>query len=308
MSSPEPDSLLEALLVASSALIAIRTRASGTIVWANGRLTALLGRDPIGADILDLVALPHRPSLAGLLAAVDGAAWRRASCSLITSPSAVPLDYAFAVVAEADGEILVVAEPILEAAESASRAFGGLADDLISEQRRMHGEARLLRDLAITDPLTGIANRRALTEGLEVVLATTLAKGTTLSVVMIDLDHFKSVNSAHGHAAGDRVLAATAEVLRMAGRQGDLVARYGGDEFVVVLVDCGAVEALGWADRAGVRLRETVMAGVDRPVTASFGVATSGGNESAALLLARADVAMYRAKIAGPDRVFNEIP
>jgi diguanylate cyclase (GGDEF)-like protein len=304
MHAPEADSLLEGLLVASGALIAARLGASGEIRWANARLTGLLAQDPVGADILDLVAEPHRPRLAALLAAADPGEWKRSSVGFTTGPSAVPLDYDFSVVGE-EGGILLVGEPVLEATESASRAFDGLADDLISEQRRMHGEARRLRDLAVTDPLTGIANRRALTDGLDKVLTTAVATGKTLSVVMIDLDHFKAVNDTHGHAAGDSVLAATADVLRAAGRQGDLVTRYGGEEFVVVLADCGAPEALRWAERARLRLRETVVPGIERQVTASFGVATSTGSETAAILLARADAAMYQAKTAGRDRVVH---
>ena len=303
MPAPEPTSLLDGLLVASGALIAVRTETSGTIRWANARLTVLLGRDPTGDDVLDLVAGPHRQRVAALLAAADATGWRRASVSLITEPTSTPLDYAFAVVAEADGNLLVVGEPALQAGESTLRALGGLADDLIVEQRRMHGEAMRLRYLAVTDPLTGIANRRALADSLDAVLTTTLATGTMLSVVMIDLDDFKSVNDDYGHAAGDGVLAATADILRAAGRQGDLVARYGGEEFVVVLAACGALEAMGWAERARVRLRETLMPGIERQVTASLGVATSTGNETAAVLLARADAAMYRAKTAGRDRV-----
>ncbi len=303
MPAPEPIALLDGLLAASGALIAVRTGRSGTIGWANVRLTTLLGRDPTGGDVLDLVAGPHRERLAALLGAADATGWGRASVSLVTEPTATPLDYAFAVVAEADGGLLVVGEPALEAGEFTLRALGGLANDLITEQRRMHGEARRLRDLAVTDPLTGIANRRALADGLDEVLATTLASGATLSVVMIDLDHFKSVNDDYGHAAGDAVLSATADVLRVAGRQGDLVTRYGGEEFVVVLADCGASEALAWAERARVRLRETGMPGIDRQVTASLGVATSTGGETAAVLLSRADAAMYRAKAAGRDRV-----
>lgn len=106
-----------------------------------------------------------------------------------------------------------------------------------------------------------------------------------------------------GHAAGDRVLEATAELLREHSRPGDLVARLGGDEFIVVLADATPAAAADWAERVRAQLRSLHVEGVDHPLTASFGVATHDGVETADELIARADDALYRAKRAGRDQV-----
>ncbi len=301
MPQPDRQALFEAFLVASEAVIAARVGPSGEIRWANRRLAALLGRTPIGIDARTLVAAPHQARLAALLDHADGG-WQRLQASLMTSPSAVPLDYSLAVVADGD-DILLVGEPVLGAAESTGQAFDELAADIIQEQRRMAGQMGQLRHAAVTDALTGIANRRALTEGLDRVLQTAGLEGGELSVVMIDLDNFKQVNDRFGHAVGDRVLEATAMALVSAARRGDLVTRYGGEEFVVVLPECLAEEAAQWAERARLLVRQGVDPEIGRPVTASFGTATWMPGETATELLSRADAAMYEAKAAGRDRV-----
>jgi two-component system, cell cycle response regulator len=163
------------------------------------------------------------------------------------------------------------------------------------------GNARLLhevRRLASTDPLTGVANRRAFDEGLAREMARARRHGEHLSLVLVDVDHFKRVNDVHGHQVGDDVLRHLGGRLRDAGRPMDLPARYGGEEFAVILPSCGPEDALAVAER----LRLAVVADAPVAITASAGVATLHGGMDADGLVTAADRALYAAKRAGRDR------
>jgi two-component system cell cycle response regulator len=164
-----------------------------------------------------------------------------------------------------------------------------------------------LREQATTDALTGIANRRTILETLDKELERSRRVGSACSVILVDLDHFKRVNDTHGHAAGDAVLQHAASTLRSILRPYDLVGRYGGEEFVVVLPGCDAEGARAAAERlrtsmasASVAVGETTVR-----VTCSLGVAVGGmGTERGRdALLEAADAALYRAKKGGRDRV-----
>jgi len=154
-----------------------------------------------------------------------------------------------------------------------------------------------LESLARTDPLTGAANRRALDDVLDAAIADAGRSGRPLSVVMLDLDHFKRFNDDNGHQAGDDLLRESASAWRTLLRRADTLARYGGEEFVVVLPDGDDAAAMVAADRLRAALRDGV--------TGSAGVATWDGDEPAAGLIGRADAALYRAKQAGRDRVVS---
>ena len=165
------------------------------------------------------------------------------------------------------------------------------------------GEARRR---SMVDPLTSVWNRA----GLDTILARELdaasMRGARVSVAMIDLDHFKSVNDRFGHAVGDTVLAEVARRLRVAARPIDSVARYGGEEFLVVLPGCGGGDAQAVAERLRGRIGDTAVRVGDSlslDVTASIGIATAEPGEPAAVLLTRADVALYDAKRNGRDQV-----
>ncbi len=152
-----------------------------------------------------------------------------------------------------------------------------------------------VRRLAAIDSLTGLFNRRSWDEHLARELARARRERRPLSVVMIDLDHFKEFNDAHGHPAGDRLLAEAAAGWRTVIRATDVLARYGGEEFTLALPDCTAGDALTLVDR----LRTVIPMGQ----TCSAGVACWDGREPGSSLVARADRALYQAKIQGRDRV-----
>jgi diguanylate cyclase (GGDEF)-like protein len=158
-----------------------------------------------------------------------------------------------------------------------------------------------LRDLALRDPLTGLANRAALYVHLGEALKRAHSHGEALCLLMIDLDGFKAVNDRHGHAVGDRVLVEVAAHLRAATRPEDLVARLGGDEFVVVAEGLlGPEEAQGIAQRVLHALSGPMLAAPESRIGASIGIATGNPAETATeALLRRADSAMYAAKAAG---------
>ncbi|MEA2577208.1 MAG: hypothetical protein QOD78_796 [Chloroflexota bacterium] len=151
-----------------------------------------------------------------------------------------------------------------------------------------------LEALARTDPLTGAANRRALDESLTRILAAAPRTHRPVSIVMLDLDHFKLYNDARGHQAGDSLLQDVVVGWRRQLRPADELARYGGEEFLVILPDCDLETAGGIADR----LRSVVPDGQ----TASAGVAGWDGSETLTALIARTDAALYAAKSAGRDR------
>jgi diguanylate cyclase (GGDEF)-like protein len=160
---------------------------------------------------------------------------------------------------------------------------------------RLRRDHRRLEQLATTDPLTGVANRRALDDWLPREVARASRTGAPLGLVLLDLDHFKAYNDTHGHTGGDALLRVVAGSWARALRQTDLLARFGGEEFVAVLPGADGPGAALTADR----LRAAMPPGA----TCSAGVAAWRPGDDGHALLRRADEALYRAKAAGRDRV-----
>ncbi|WP_157936792.1 GGDEF domain-containing protein [Geodermatophilus chilensis] len=167
-----------------------------------------------------------------------------------------------------------------------------------------------LAEEAVRDPLTGLHNRRHLDRVLVADLARRPRTGQ-LSLLVLDVDHFKSVNDRFGHAAGDTVLTSVAATLSAAVRTGDTAARLGGEEFVLVLPGAGRDQAVERAEqvRRQVAAVRHVLDGDDVGITVSIGVAVcpADGSDPAALLRA-ADQALYTAKATGRDRVVAAAP
>lgn len=165
---------------------------------------------------------------------------------------------------------------------------------------------QVLRDQSIRDPLTGMYNRRYMEETLAREMARAQRNGQSLSVVAADLDNFKRINDVYGHPAGDAVLRAAARQMSAMVRTCDVACRQGGEEFALILANCGKQDALAKAQQICEALRTLVIREAGQPisVTASFGVASmpeDGGQP--ALLLQAADRALYAAKRAGRNRV-----
>ncbi|MFS8487664.1 diguanylate cyclase [Xanthomonas campestris pv. raphani] len=168
-----------------------------------------------------------------------------------------------------------------------------------------------LRQQSIRDPLTGLFNRRYLEEALNHELSRCTRRVQPLSVLMLDVDHFKQFNDLHGHSGGDRVLAAIGELLLTQTRGEDICCRYGGEELTIILpeVDLATASAMAEKLRAGIDGLQVMADGVSLPkITASFGVATFPGHAgNAAQLLRKADEALYRAKQAGRNQVVSAV-
>lgn len=176
------------------------------------------------------------------------------------------------------------------------------------ERDRLREEAGRLQAMTLTDPLTGLYNRRMLDERLEEEISRSRRYGTPLTCLMIDIDDFKRVNDQLGHATGDLVLKQLAEVLRTCSRAIDVVARYGGEEFAVLLPETCVQGATQAAERMRAQLTRDFscgrVPGVTR-ITMSVGIARLLEGDTGADLLSRADCAMYRAKAQGKDRVVS---
>ncbi len=163
-----------------------------------------------------------------------------------------------------------------------------------------------LETLALRDGLTGLRNRRAFGQRMTLEMNRATRYGTPLSLLLLDVDHFKGYNDTFGHVAGDEVLRMLSQVLQVQGRETDFVARYGGEEFVLILPHTGSEGAQTLAER--LRLAVSLAAWPARPVTASIGAATLLPDMSAEDdLVSAADRALYAAKTTGRNRVIHAL-
>jgi diguanylate cyclase (GGDEF)-like protein len=232
---------------------------------------------------------------------------RHPAVATALSTNTVALDSRYGVLPvgyTSDGELVMVIERSLQ---------DGLVDSRTAEEVGMVAAAFLrvtsranfvngLHTESRTDPLTGLANRRSLMERIEMEMSHALRAETPLSVAMIDLDHFKDFNDRYGHIVGDTVLRSVAAMMVSNTRDQDLVSRFGGEEFCLVLPDTDLVGGHHLLDhlRAGGRDSTT-----DLGVTMSVGLTSWDGIEEPLRFIERADRALYQAKNAGRDRIVS---
>jgi diguanylate cyclase (GGDEF)-like protein/PAS domain S-box-containing protein len=193
-----------------------------------------------------------------------------------------------------------VIAPVQEADGSASSYVAVIRDVSVE-----HINTQELIDAALTDPLTGLHNRRGLEGRAEALHFRPGGIPVSQIWIMVDIDHFKRVNDVYGHEAGDEVLKAVAEALRSTARVADIVARFGGEEFVLVLPDTSAEMAVRIAERLRLAIEglSTEVDGKAIRVTASFGIAQRAAQESQLEVLESADAALYSSKKEGRNRV-----
>ena len=184
----------------------------------------------------------------------------------------------------------------------------GLAERVAHMEQEAHGYREHLevqRQKALIDPLTGLPNRAAWSERLDLEVNAWHQHGNSLSLAMLDLDHFKRINDGYGHLAGDKVLKIIANVLRKRLRSTDFIARFGGEEFVLLMPDSSLTDAVAVGNhlRAAIEACPFHFKGEPVTITVSMGVAQFQPGERSDLALKRADEALYRAKAAGRNQV-----
>jgi len=263
---------------------------------------------PDGASALAALEAPDAPALAILdwempaLAGIEvvrrlraGGADRPTLVYLLTA-RASPEDVLAGLAAGVDDYLVKPVDP----AELRFRLRNGAR--LVELHQRLLEAQATLRTQAMTDPLTQVWNRRAFEDVAGQEISRSKRTGRSVGVLMVDLDHFKSINDRHGHAAGDAVLVETAR--RMVGvlREGDVLGRLGGEEFAILLPECGPAGAYVAAERVrrAIARDPVVHAGRAIPVTASVGLSSArAGRAPLDALLESADRALYRAKASG---------
>jgi len=203
-----------------------------------------------------------------------------------------------------------IADALITSLRRVEERHGALEQKLASSQHELHALQQALTMVAVEasrDPVTGIANRRCFDRTLEATVERARADHVPFSLLMIDIDHFKSFNDRLGHLIGDSILKLVGAVLSHSLREDDMVARFGGEEFAMILANADTDTAIA----VGERIRTRIMAREMKrrstgenlgTITVSVGVATYGNNESARTLVTRADACLYEAKRTGRNR------
>ena len=305
--------MVEATLQGLPVAVMVVNREHRVVHWnrAMERLTGVPAQEMVGTSNHWQPFYPQpRPLLADLMVDLDWEGIKHYYGSMDLKPSPIvggglECEGFFEEVGGRDRYLYFLAAPILDEDGRVARVVESLVD--LSDKRRLEEE---LRRLSVTDNLTGLFNQRFFYATLSREVETARRYGVPLSLLLLDLDHFKQYNDTYGHLEGDRVLAACAQAVKDHIRATDLACRYGGEEFVVLLPRTDLDEAAKVAERirAGVASLEFRPTGPDgRPhpkrVTVSIGVAMYRNGHSTQELVRRADQAMYAAKRASRNRV-----
>lgn len=199
---------------------------------------------------------------------------------------------------------LATSSEVVDKISDLNNGLANLSRELQQKNRALEQANATITQLMRTDSLTGLANRRFFMEILTKEVSLARRHRVPLSLVMADLDYFKKINDACGHDGGDEVLKSFAALLQQHTRKEDLAARFGGEEFILILPHTNALLAEAMAERIRQKLESLAIPKIDRQVTCSFGVAQMApADNDPDTLIKRADEALYRAKAWGRNRV-----
>jgi diguanylate cyclase (GGDEF)-like protein/PAS domain S-box-containing protein len=297
-----------ALESASEAILI--TDAEGAIEWANPAFTTLTGY-----ELEEVLGVNPRILKSGVMdravykvlwnTILDGRKWSGEMWNLNKDGHLYSEEMHIAPVRAMDGSIsnfVAVKHDITERKQAEAQA-NRMKEGLLSlNNQLMEANENILR-LSQTDALTGLANRRTIDERVLHEMARAERLGCGFSVILGDLDHFKSINDEFGHLVGDRVLAATAAALTVEARPYDLPARFGGEEFMVLLPESTLADAMTIAQRIRRAVQGIVVPEVERGIAMSLGISTWEHGDTPGTLIGRADAALYQAKRTGRNRV-----
>ncbi|MFO7840390.1 MAG: GGDEF domain-containing protein [Desulfosalsimonadaceae bacterium] len=215
---------------------------------------------------------------------------------------------------KSDAAVFVFAHLDVEEIESLSNELVAANQELNNLTRKLNKKNRELRDanativeLTRTDPLTKLANRRHFETRIRELVSVARRKSQPLSLIMTDIDHFKAVNDNYGHDAGDRVISGYSDLMMQGVRLEDLVARFGGEEFILLLPASRIDQAWEVAERLRTELSAADLIGNGVFVTASFGVSALKAGESIEDFIKRADKALYQAKQQGRNQTVKAV-
>jgi two-component system, cell cycle response regulator len=282
----------------------------GTLIEANAGFLKLIdvdGPQPIGACVARFFIQPDFATFARACGGADG----EIHLGLLTVGDYLDRSRSLrAHVWRVNGQLRVLAEydiaeleQLYDTVLELNRDYAGAQFELAQTNLKLQQREAQILAVSLTDPLTGVGNRRRLEQALAQEISRAERTGGTLCAFMTDLDHFKRVNDTYGHEAGDKVLTAFSDLLRRCTRATDIVARFGGEEFVALMPSTDLTQALAIAERIREAFAALQVEPLSDPATASFGVAELAAGEQGHALMRRADSALYAAKQSGRNRV-----
>lgn len=305
---------VQATALRSAANGVIITDREGVISWVNPaacRITGYSEQELLGQHTRALKSGKHEPQFYAQLwqTVLGGQAWSGTIVNRRKDGTLYDEEQTIAPVADEAGNIshfIAIKQDVTER-RLAEAALAAVRADLAARVAEIESLNAQLREQAVRDPLTGLYNRRYFYETIEREVSASRRSALPLSLLAIDVDHFKQVNDAHGHAVGDAALLALAKVIGACIRAADMACRFGGEEFVIAMPGATLEVAERRAEDLRGRFSATPIATPARQplrVTVSIGVAAMRvDSEAVSDALARADAALYEAKLAGRNRV-----
>jgi diguanylate cyclase (GGDEF)-like protein len=316
----------ELLLQQTHTQLMVIDRRGMLLAWS-ASVSARLARHARSTQIFDLLESSSRPRLSEQIGRTQaGTLSEPIILNFSSGETQLPESYQCFLLGLLGGDLLLLAEPMMPLDHTSAQEYLRVTNDLAATTRELQKvrsdlerkqrdlEESLLRiaQIAHTDELTQLLNRRSILERLGQELQRVRRYGADLSVLMIDVDHFKQINDRYGHPFGDHVLQIVAGLLKRALRSTDYLGRYGGEEFLAVLPMTAAAAALELAERLRLQIERHPLIAAETiafQVTISLGAASfSQQSNTSELLVICADQALYRAKQSGRNRSVSWAP